>query len=57
MLQVLSFAGSERVSRRLRATMGAFWGRWRLPLPHKTDMVVAMGPAIPVKQVPIRQGL
>ena len=51
--QVLSFAGSERVSRRLRATVGAFWGRGRLPLPHKTDIIMAMGPPIPVKQVGI----
>jgi hypothetical protein len=48
---VLSFAGSERVSRRLRATVGAFWGRWHLPLPHKTDIIIAMGPPIPVQQV------
>ena len=50
-VQVLSFAGSERVSRRLRATVGAFWGRGHLPLPHNTDIIMAMGPPIPVKQV------
>lgn len=48
---MLSFAGSERVSRQLRATVGAFWGRYHLPLPHRTDIIMAMGPPIPVKQV------
>jgi 2-acylglycerol O-acyltransferase 2 len=34
------------LSRRLRVGLVAFWGRWGLPLPYRTKLVVAVGPPI-----------
>jgi 2-acylglycerol O-acyltransferase 2 len=50
--QVFSYTGVESLSRRLRATVGIFWGRWGLPLPLKTDLILAMGEPITVDKVP-----
>ena len=42
--RVFSFAGSARLSRRLRASVGIWWGRWGLPcLPRPEHLVVAVG--------------
>jgi len=53
--RVLSFAGSARLSRTLRASVGVWWGRFGLPcLPRRVHLVVAAGrpvrlprPAVP----------
>ena len=45
--QLLGYHGSEWISRKLRATVGMFWG-WRgLPLPYRHDLVSCVG--LPVK--------
>ncbi len=53
--QMFDFHGSGRLSRRLRVSLGVFWGRWCLPLPCKTDIIGLVGPPIPVIQVPITE--
>jgi len=47
--QLLGYHGSEWISRKVRATVGLFWG-WRgLPLPYRHDLVSCMG--LPIKVV------
>lgn len=42
--RVFSFAGSARLSRRLRMSVGVWWGRWGLPcLPRPVHLVMAVG--------------
>ena len=49
--RALSFAGSKRLSRRLRASIGVWWGRWGLPfLPRKVAMVALVCAPIKVVQ-------
>lgn len=49
--QMFTFWGSAWLSRKCRMSVGLFFGRWGLPLPHKCDIVSVLGPPIPVKQV------
>lgn len=50
--RALSFAGSKRLSRRLRASVGVWWGRWRLPfLPRKVPMVALVCAPIFVQRI------
>ena len=49
--QVFDFRGSGPLSRRLRVSLGVFWGRCGLPLPRKTDIIALVGAPIPVVQV------
>jgi len=49
---MFEFWGSRTLSRRLRVSLGVFWGRWGLPLPRKTDIIALVGAPIPVVQVP-----
>ncbi len=51
LLQIFSYTGVESISRRLRATVGVFWGRYGLPLPLKADLIIAMGAPIAVDKV------
>ena len=48
---MFDFHGSGQLSRRLRVSLGVFWGRWGLPLPRKTDIIALVGAPIPVVQV------
>ena len=49
--RALSFAGSKRLSRRVRASIGVWWGRWGLPfLPRKVAMVALVCAPIKVVQ-------
>ena len=48
---MFDFRGSGRLSRRLRVSLGVFWGRWGLPLPRKTDIIALVGAPVPVVQV------
>lgn len=42
--RVLSFKGSPRLSRAIRASVGIWWGRWGLPcVPRRVDLVIAVG--------------
>lgn len=48
--QLLTYFGSEWLSRKARATIGMFWG-WRgLPIPHQHDIIACIGRPIQVKQ-------
>lgn len=45
--RVFSFAGSARLSRKLRMSVGVWWGRWCLPcLPRPVHLVLAVGRAV-----------
>ena len=45
--QLLTYCGSEWLSRKSRSTVGMFWG-WRgLPLPHQHDVICCGG--VPIK--------
>lgn len=48
--QMFTFWGSAWLSRKCRLSMGLFYGRWGLPLPHKCDIVSVVGAPIAVKQ-------
>eukprot|EP00884_Botryococcus_braunii_P022379 jgi/Botrbrau1/8825/Bobra.0335s0013.3 len=46
--QMMSFWGSPRWSRKLRASVGFFWGRWGLPLlPRRHDIYTLVSEPIP----------
>ena len=47
--QMLSFWGPVGLSRRLRMSVGIFWGAYGLPLPRKHDLVSVAG--FPIKGV------
>ena len=48
--QILTYFGSEWLSRKARATVGMFWG-WRgLPIPYQHDIITCAG--IPIKGKP-----
>lgn len=46
--QVMSFYGLPGLSRRLRLSFGTFAGRWGMPLPRRTDLIVLHGHIIKV---------
>ena len=47
--RALTFAGSARLSRALRASVGVWWGRWGLPcLPRPVDVVLIVCPPVRV---------
>jgi 2-acylglycerol O-acyltransferase 2 len=48
--EVYSYKGLEKLSRRLKAAVGIFYGRAYTWLPYKTDMVVLVGKPIKVRQ-------
>jgi hypothetical protein len=41
--QMLRCTGSSEWSRKMRASVCVFWGRWGLPLPYKHDIVSLVG--------------
>lgn len=45
--QMLDFWGSCALSRRARAAVGIFWGRYGLPVPRRHDIIVAIGRPVP----------
>ena len=45
--QMLDFWGSCALSRRVRAAVGIFWGRYGLPVPRRYDIIVAIGRPVP----------
>ncbi|CAL8465555.1 g5091 [Coccomyxa elongata] len=47
---MLDFWGSCRLSRRLRAAVGIFWGRWGLPIPRCCPIITAVGTPVKVKR-------
>ena len=47
--QLLTFWGTEEVSRRWRASVGLFWGAYGLPLPRKHQIITLVGAPIPGK--------
>ena len=49
--QLLSFAGTASLSRRLRASVGVYWGAHGLPLPRKHDIVSLVGAPLPVPRI------
>lgn len=40
---MLDFYGSCTLSRRMRAAVGVFWGRWFLPVPRRHDIIITVG--------------
>ena len=48
--QLLSFQGWPWLSRKLRAMVGVFWGRWYLPIPRQHDIITLVGSPIHVQQ-------
>lgn len=46
--QILGFTGFPELSRRLRATVGVWWGWQGLPMPHKQDIISVVGDPIDV---------
>lgn len=48
--QMLSFKGFPELSRKLRSSLGIFWGRYGLPLPHQHDIISVAAPPVTVKQ-------
>ena len=40
---MLDFWGSCALSRRLRAVVGVFWGRWWLPVPRRCPIITVIG--------------
>ena len=47
--QLLTFWGTEEISRKWRASVGLFWGAYGLPLPRKHQIITLVGPPIPGK--------
>ena len=47
--QLLTFWGTEQISRKWRASVGLFWGAYGLPLPRKHQIITLAGPPIPGK--------
>ena len=45
--QLLTFWGTEKISRTWRASVGLFWGQWGLPLPRKHQIITLVAPPIP----------
>lgn len=52
--QLLTFWGTEQISRKWRASVGLFWGAYGLPLPRKHQIITLVGPPIPGKLPPDR---
>lgn len=48
--QLLTFWGTEEVSRRWRASIGVFWGAYGLPLPRRHPIISLIGSPIPGAQ-------
>ena len=48
--QLLTFWGTEEISRKWRASVGLFWGAYGLPLPRKHQIITLVGPPIPGKR-------
>ncbi|CAK0786261.1 hypothetical protein CVIRNUC_009474 [Coccomyxa viridis] len=49
--QLLTFWGTESISRSWRMSVGLFWGAYGLPLPRKSQIISLVGAPIPVQQV------
>ncbi len=47
--QLLTFWGTEEISRKWRASVGLFWGAYGLPLPRKHQIITLAGAPIPGK--------
>ena len=45
--QLLTFWGTEQISRRWRASVGVFWGAYGLPLPRRHPIITLIGSPIP----------
>ncbi|EIE22983.1 hypothetical protein COCSUDRAFT_63373 [Coccomyxa subellipsoidea C-169] len=45
---MLDFCGSCSLSRRVRAVVGIFWGRWYLPVPRRCPIITAIGKPLQV---------
>ena len=45
--QLLTFWGTEQISRRWRASVGIFWGAYGLPLPRRDPIITLIGSPIP----------
>ncbi|KAK9903270.1 hypothetical protein WJX75_001551 [Coccomyxa subellipsoidea] len=47
---MLDFWGSCALSRRLRAVVGVFWGRWWLPVPRRCPIITVIGRPVKVNR-------
>lgn len=45
--QMFTFWGPKSLSRWLQVSVGVFWGRYALPLPHRHDIISIVGRPIP----------
>ena len=45
--QLLTFWGTESISRSWRMSVGLFWGAYGLPLPRKSQIISLVGAPIP----------
>ncbi len=51
--QLLTFWGTEQISRRWRASVGVFWGAYGLPLPRRHPIITLIGSPIPGAERPL----
>ena len=51
--QLLTFWGTESISRSWRMSVGLFWGAYGLPLPRKSQIISLVGAPIPGEHFPV----
>ena len=54
--QLLTFWGTESMSRSWRMSVGLFWGAYGLPLPRKSQIISLVGAPIPGEDFGVQLG-